>query len=160
MEVVRDKAVQGQGCGMTKLADISADQLREELAAATDPKAVKRLMIALSYKNGESVDELSDRFGIPASTVYYWLDRFEERPVGEAIADESRPGRPAKLDETQRQDLVSDLNQPPGEFDYESADWTPELVRIHLEDTYDVIYSLGHVRRLLRDLDNAEANHR
>lgn len=139
---------------MPKLATVSADQLREELAAATDPKAVKRLMIALSYKNGESVDELSDRFGIPASTVYYWLDRFEERSIDEAIADESRPGRPTKLDETQRHDLVSDLNQPPAEFGYSSSDWTPELVRAHLEETYDVTYSLGHVRRLLRDLDD------
>lgn len=135
---------------MGKLEGVAAAELRAALADASDHKAVRRLMVALAYEDGEPVDRLSDRYGIPRSTLYYWLDRFEERGVDGALTDEPRPGRPPKLDEDDRDRLDADLELPPNEFGYEAADWTPDLVRRHLEGEYGVDYSTGHVRRLLR----------
>ncbi|MFC6906487.1 helix-turn-helix domain-containing protein [Halalkalicoccus tibetensis] len=136
---------------MGKLDGIAAADLRAALADATDHKAVRRLMVALAYEDGEPVDRLSDRYGIPRSTLYYWLDRFEERGIDGALADEPRPGRPPKLDEDARDGLNADLDAQPAEFGYEAAGWTPDLVRRHLEREYGVEYSTGHVRRLLRE---------
>lgn len=141
---------------MGKLDDVSAERLRRRLAEATEPKAVKRLMVALSYKDGERVDELSDRFDIPKSTIYYWLDRFEDRPIEDALADEKRPGRPSRLDESDREALAADLERPPEAFGHDREEWTPELVADHLEAEYDTSYSVGHVRRLLRRLGEGE----
>ena len=135
---------------MTKLDGVSAGRLRSRLSRADDPKAVKRLMIALAYVDGESVSALSRRYGIPASTIYYWLDRLEERPLDEAVADDSRPGRPRELTEEERDRLASDLRDPPGEHGYDAAEWTSALVREHVDREFDVEYSPGHVRRLLR----------
>lgn len=137
---------------MAALDDASADRLRELLAEADDPKAVKRLMVALAYRDGASVPAMSERYGIPRSTLYYWLDRFEERGPAGAIRDEPRPGRPPKLDEADRRALRDDLDREPAAFGYDATDWTPELVRAHLDDEYGVSYSLGHVRRLRREL--------
>lgn len=141
---------------MGKLDDVSAERLRRRLAEATEPKAVKRLMVALSYKDGERVDELSDRFGIPTSTIYYWLDRFEDRPIEDALVDEKRPGRPSRLDDDDREALAADLDRPPTAFGHDGDEWTPERVRAHLEAEYGVSYSVGHVRRLLRRLGDRE----
>jgi transposase len=137
---------------MDKLADVDAEALQAALAAASSPKAVKRLMIALAYADGVRVETLSERYDIPRATVYSWLDRFEHQSISEAIEDESRPGRPAKLDASQREHLSDELARSPTELGYDASDWTPKLAQYHIEQTYGVTYSLGHVRRLLREL--------
>ncbi|MFC4356909.1 transposase [Halobium salinum] len=134
---------------MAKLADADPDALREALASTTEAKPAKRLMVALAYLDGESVATLSTRYGIPRSTVYYWLDRFESEPLESAIRDEDRPGRPPKLDERQREQLRSDLQAPPSEQAFDAEAWTPALVREHVDRRFDVSYSEGHARRLL-----------
>ena len=135
---------------MNKLDDVDTDLLYDALADASDAKATKRLMIALAYADGVRVDTLCARYGIPRATVYSWLDRFEQEPISEAIKDEPRPGRPPKLSDSQREQLFSDLSQPPNEIGYETTDWSPALAKRHVEQVYKTNYSLGHIRRLLR----------
>jgi transposase len=133
---------------MSKLDDVDPAALRAALAETTDAKATKRLMVALDYLDGVSVDDLSDRYGIPRSTVYYWLSRFEERPIPEAITDEDRPGRPAELDRSVIDDVVA---TPPREYGLDREEWSPAALRRILERHFDVSYSEGHVRRLLAE---------
>lgn len=137
--------------GMSKLDDVSAERLRDALDDVTDVKATKRLMVALSYKDDESVEAMSERYGIPMATLYSWLDRFETKSIPDALEDEQRPGRPPKLSDDERESLQKDLDQPPTAHGYDADDWTPELVQTHIETAYDVTYSLGHVRTLLRE---------
>lgn len=135
---------------MAKLEAIPGDELRAALAETRDHKAVRRLMIALAYKDGRSVDDLSRLYGVPESTIYYWLDRFDTNGIEKAVEDESRPGRPRKLGGDEYASLAETLADSPNEAGYEAATWSPELVREHIRREYGVEYSLGHVRRLLR----------
>ena len=48
---------------MNKLEAVDPDSLRAALAEADNPKAVKRLMIALAYRDGVPVETLSERYG-------------------------------------------------------------------------------------------------
>jgi transposase len=140
---------------MGKLADVDPDALRDALAEVTDAKPTKRLMVALSYLDGEPVSTLATRYGIPRSTVYYWLDRFESEPLESAIRDEDRPGRPPKLDEEQRERLRADLSERPSAHGFDADAWTPALVRDHVDRQFAVSYSEGHARRLLDRLGPA-----
>lgn len=140
---------------MVKLDDVDPDELRRTLADADSAKEAKRLVVALDYLDDVPVSVLAERYGIPRSTLYYWLDRFETEPVEEAIVDEDRPGRPRKLDDDDRRRLRGHLDTTPEEHGYDAREWTPELVRDHVEHTFGVSYSVGHVRRLLRDLGSA-----
>jgi transposase len=141
---------------MGKLDDVSGDELREALHDASDAKATKRLMIALAYRDGEDVADLSERYDIPASTIYYWLDRFENQPIEAAIVDEDRPGRPSKLDDKDRKKLMQHLAAPPEEQGIEATEWTPEATREYIHEAFGVEYSLGHVRRLLREIGTGD----
>lgn len=146
---------------MDKLADVSAEGLRTALSNVESAKAAKRLMVALDYKDDVSVAVLAERYGIPRSTLYYWLDRFEEQSIADAIEDEPRPGRPPRLTDSARESLQADLSEDPAVHGYGGSDdstdreWTPELVRSHVEREYGVSYSLGHIRRLLREFDGS-----
>jgi transposase len=134
---------------MGKLDGVDPAALRDVLADAPDAKATKRLMVALDYLDGVPVDELSDRYGIPRSTVYYWLSRFEERPIREAVVDEDRPGRPTELDRSVLREVI---DAGPASYDVDREEWTPAALRDVLDREFDVSYSEGHVRRLLAEL--------
>jgi transposase len=136
---------------MGKLDDVDADDLRAALADAETAKAAKRLMVALSYLDGDSADDVAARFGVPRSTVYYWLDRFESEPIEEAVRDDDRPGRPSKLRDGERRLLRAHLRHDPGTFGLDADEWTAGVVRDHIEAAFGVSYSEGHVRRLLRE---------
>jgi transposase len=156
IEVVRFILKSSLDSGMNKLDSVDSDALRETLAETTDPKAVKRLMIALAYDDGVSVDTLSERHGIARSTIYSWLDRFEEDSIADAIRDEHRPGRPPLLTEQEREQLTQTLQSPPIEFGFSQDSWTSELVQEHIQQKYDAFYSLGHIRRLIRQFHASE----
>lgn len=136
---------------MDKLDGVPVATLRKALERAEDAKAAKRLMIAIAYRDGVDVATLSDRYGLPESTIYYWLDRFEEQPVDAAATDDSAPGRPAKLAPEQRELVGEWLRRSPREQGVDAAEWTPELLRKRIRQEFGVDYSLGHVRRLLRE---------
>ena len=138
---------------MVKPSSVAVGDLHEALVDVSTAKAAKRLMIALAYKDGVSVDTLSNRYAIPRSTIYYWLDRFEEMPIQEAIEDESRPGRPPALTESERNALQADLQKPPKALGFEGDSWSIETVQKYIASQYGVEYSKGHIRRLLRSFD-------
>lgn len=138
---------------MNKLDGISLSALQQQLDGAESPKATKRLMVAIAYKDGESVSRLSERYGLPESTLYYWLDRIAEKPVSEAVEDDDRPGRPSELDDSERRELFDALENSPTAYGFEKSTWKPELVQEFVERRYDVSYSLGHIRRLIRKSD-------
>ncbi|WP_435181966.1 helix-turn-helix domain-containing protein [Halorussus sp. AFM4] len=138
---------------MDKLDGVSLSTLWEQLDAAETPKAAKRLMIAIAYKDGVPVSVLSERYDVPESTLYYWLDRIADDPVAEAVEDDDRPGRPSALDDADREALFAALAESPAAHGFDAESWTPRLAREFIEREFDVSYSLGHVRRLMRQAD-------
>jgi transposase len=139
---------------MDKLDGVSLSALQEQLDAAETTKATKRLMVAIAYKDGVPVSTLSDRYNVPESTLYYWLDRIAEKPLSEAVEDDERPGRPSELNDAERRAVFETLADSPAACGFDADSWTPELVRELIEREYGVSYSLGHVRRLLRDAES------
>ncbi|WP_245545341.1 helix-turn-helix domain-containing protein [Halomicrobium katesii] len=82
-------------------------------------------------------------------TIRNWLDRFTEEPIEQAPYDESRPGRPSKLDKHERKQFFERLQQSPTELGYEQQAWSPKLLLHHVKQEYGVEYSEGHARKLL-----------
>lgn len=138
---------------MRKLQDVQIEDLRTAFHEVTRPKAVKRLAMAIAYLDGVPVDTLSERYGIPRSTVYAWLDRFETESIEAAIRDEARPGRPAELEPHEVVELADEIADGPRQHGFDPGEWTARLLKQHISRTYSVDYSAGHARRLLRQLD-------
>jgi transposase len=137
---------------MGKLDDVSAAALRDALDDATGAKEATRLLLALAYKDGVEVDTLTERYGVPESTVYSWLDRFETEPIEAAATDDARPGRPSKLSPAQRRQVTEWLRASPREYGHDATEWTPALLRERIAGEFGVTYSRGHLRRLREEL--------
>jgi len=135
-----------------KIPGLTVEELQTELAEIeNDGKAVKRLMAAIAYKQGQSPADIEETFGISKKNVYEWLDRFEDRALDEALYDESKPGRPSKLSDDQFGELEAVLDKSPEAAGYDVQAWSPKLVQHWLRTHFDVEYTRRHVRRLMDD---------
>lgn len=132
-----------------KLGGIDEEQLRQQLRTETDAKAVKRLTVALLYAAGSSPYKIERLLGIPAQTVYDWLDTVAERE-GVALGDLPRGGSSSRLTDDQWELLTATLAMSPSETGYDAPAWTPPLVRGHIADTFNVEYSHAHMYRVMK----------
>lgn len=138
----------------SKIPDITVEELQETLAeTGDDGKAVKRLMAAIVYKQGQSPADIEETFGISRKNIYLWLDRFEERGIDDALHDETKPGRPPKLTDEEFDDVAAVLHESPEEAGYDGIQaWTPKFVQHWLKTQFDVEYTRRHVRRLMDEI--------
>jgi transposase len=137
---------------MTKLADVSREDLEDALSAVESSKPTQRLMVAILYKAGPSVPMIADWFEMRERTIYDWFDRMETMPLEDAIHDDDRPGRPPKLTAEQRTAFADALHDEPTAYGYENADWSPAIAREFLVQEFGVEYTRRHVRRLMDEL--------
>jgi transposase len=136
---------------MSHLDDVDVDTLRQALERVEGKKPTLRLVAAIAYKNGVTQTELADWFGVRRRTIYNWLRRLDERSLPDALRDEERPGRPRKLDATQRARLVDALRDSPADAGYDDPSWTPSLVQRYVREAFDVEYSVPSCRRLMKE---------
>jgi transposase len=141
---------------MPTLDSVSVETLRDELRRVDSPKAAQRLMIAIAHKDGVSQTTLARRYGYSRKTVYNWLTRLERESLSAALEDDPKPGRPSRLDDAERRRLEAHLRMDPAAFEYDDSEWTPELVRRHLSDAFDVSYTLRSARTMLNEATSEE----
>ena len=137
---------------MDHLDEVSIDELHDALDSVEEKKPTQRLLAAIAYKNGVSQTELAEWFNTGRRTIYNWLKRFDtDEPIVEAVTDRQRAGRNRKLSESELEEFRETLHESPREAGYDEPAWTTKLVRHHLEDVYDVEYSIPSCRRLLKE---------
>lgn len=141
---------------MTRLEEISVNDLLSAMDQTEDPTAIKRLMVAILYKRGPSVPMIAEWFDLRAATIYRWFDRLETEPLPTAASDRQRPGRPPKLTAGQRTQLSTDIEKNPSEWGYDTSEWSPQLIQSHLQSNYDTTYSIRHIHRILEDIGRNE----
>ncbi len=136
---------------MEHLDEITVEDLQDALDRVEGKKPTQRLLAAIAYKNGVTQTELAEWYGVERRTIYSWLKRLDADSLDEAVEDEKRPGRPRKLSEAEQQEFEHALQESPTALDYDAPAWTPALVQSHLEETYDVEYSIPSCRRLMKE---------
>jgi len=134
---------------MGRLDDITLEELHELREQTEGAVPRERVLAAIGRKQGDKIDTLAERHGVVEKTIRNWLDRFEEEPIEQAPYDQSRSGRPSKLEDEQREELFEHLQDPPTELGYDQQAWSPKLLLHHVKEEYDVEYSEGHARKLL-----------
>lgn len=104
---------------MGRFDDITLEELQELREQTEGEIPRERVLAAIGRKRGDQIATLAERHGVVKWTIINWLDRFEQEPIEQAPYDDPRPGRPAKLDDQQREQLFQALQNPPTELGYE-----------------------------------------
>ena len=134
---------------MGRLDDIRLEELHELREQTNGEIPRERVLAAIGRKQGDEISTLAERHGVVEKTIRNWLDRFEVEPIEQAPYDQSRPGRPSKLEDAQREELFDDLQESPTELGYEQQAWSTKLLLHHVKEEYGVEYSKGHGRKLM-----------
>lgn len=113
---------------MRKSETISTEELRTALDDADEARAAKRLVVALAYKDSVHVETPVERYGIPQSAIYCWLDRLENQPLADALQEETRPGRSPKVSTERRVEVETWLDTSPRAFGYLVEKWSADTV--------------------------------
>jgi transposase len=136
---------------MARLENVSVEALEAALAEATEKRETKRLLVAIIYKRGPSAPMIAEWLDTREQTIYRWFDRLEDEPIGQAVQDRYRSGRPSKLDDPERERFHAAVQQPPTDAGYDQPAWTTALAHQFLQEEFGVEYSRRHVQRLLKD---------
>ena len=136
---------------MSRLDGITLKELNELKEQIDEGKPRERVLAAIGRKQGDHLDTLAERHGVVEKTIRNWLDRFEQEPIEQAPYDAPRPGRPAKIEGQDREQLFEQLQQPPTELGYDQQAWSAKLLLYHINEEYGVEYHENYAYELLRE---------
>jgi transposase len=142
---------------MSKLNGITTEELRAHLQQVEGRTAALRLVVGINYKHGVTPAELAEWYGVTRVTIHNWLKRLErlaDESCETVLYDDSRPGRPSKLTDEQRDQLASTLERPPSDLGIDATEWTPETVQTLIVNEFDVTYTPRHVHSLMKELSD------
>jgi transposase len=111
----------------------------------------RRLRAWALYQDGWSQRRIAAALGVTEGAVSQWLTRATQ-DGSEALRHRRPPGRPQRLSETQRTELVRLLERGAEAFGYTGAVWTTTRVAEIITRHFNVVYHPAHVSRLLRRL--------
>ncbi|MDB2260638.1 hypothetical protein DJ83_09990 [Halorubrum ezzemoulense] len=136
---------------MSRLDGVTLEELYELKGQIDEGKPRERVLAAIGRKQGDHLDTLAERHGVVEKTIRNWLDRFEKEPIEQAPYDTPRPGRPAKIQGEEREQLFEQLQQPPTELGYDQQAWSAKLLLHHVKKEYGVEYHENYAYELLRE---------
>lgn len=136
---------------MGRLDGITLEELHELRGETQGEIPRERVLAAIARKQGDTLNRLAERHDVAEKTIRNWLDRFAEKPLHDAPYDADRSGRPPKLSDEKYSSLLDDFQQSPEIFNYDRQAWTSQLALHHIEEEYDVEYTLRHTRNIMKE---------
>ena len=111
----------------------------------------RRRLAASMLAKGRGIREVARAIGAAPSSVKRWKDALEEGGKN-ALKAKPHSGRPSRLSEKQRQDLLKILEEGPRAARVRADQWTCRNVGIVIRRRFGVKYHPDHVSRILRAL--------
>lgn len=111
-----------------------------------------RLRAVDAVESGVHPEDVAASLGMARGTVYGWLAKYREGGR-DALQARPVPGRPPKLTGQQMRTLYTLIvGADPGQYEFEFALWTRDMVRALIRREFKVSLSAVSVGRLLRTL--------
>jgi transposase len=153
-----DPRQRAQGEPMTtfQLGQGERKGLQDLLAQGPLAKQHCRIQALLWLAAGEPPERIAELLGVSRRTVYYWAQRFQQRPgldLAGRLADGPRSGRPPTACGVIEPLLAAVIDQDPRELGYRATGWTNALLRQYLGDVHQLRVSRKSVSLALARLE-------
>ena len=116
-----------------------------------DEATKKRVRAGRLLQKGKTVAEIALDVGVARQTVYTWKALFNDGGIDALRAVPSR-GRPARLDDAQREDLRRAILQKPTEHGFGTELWTLKRVGVVIKRLHGVKFGQTQIWRILGSL--------
>lgn len=111
----------------------------------------RRLQAVELLKAGKKSSEVAKLLGASASSVKRWKDALRQGGT-DALKAKRHPGRTPRLTKAQKAELVLLLACGPRAAGYATDHWTSPQARDVIQRHFGVVFHVGYVWQLLRDL--------
>jgi transposase len=122
---------------------LSEEELERLLTEADDLKVYKRLVFLKLLYDGATLAEAADDVGVSEGTASNWVERWNQGGLGQ-LTPNFGGGRPPKLGEAQREQLIERLR--------EGQPWKKQEIQHLLNEEFDVEYHPNYLPTFLDDL--------
>ena len=126
-------------------------RLKKEAERDGAYRVAKRLRAVVLNGEGHSSGEIARILQTPRSKTSEWLRLYEVHGV-EGLLEGQRSGRPAGLDDPQRQELADTLDSGPVAYGLDTGIWTSPMIAWVIEEEFGIRYHPGHVRKILHNI--------
>lgn len=111
----------------------------------------RRCKAIVDFLDSKTVVAISKELDTGRSSVYRWLDRYEAKGAA-GLKTIKPPGAESRLDEQQRTELTSIIEDGPVAAGYNTGVWTGPMIGDLIRKRFGVKYHNHHVPRLLHRL--------
>ena len=118
--------------------------LRTAAETELNPRLKRRLIGVAGLLDGLSLSEAARRFGLQRHSLRSWYRRYRHGGLP-ALMDRARPGRPSRLDDRQKAELLRAVRA-------EGLAGDVAAVQRLIAERFGVAYSLSGTRKLLQAL--------
>lgn len=118
---------------------------------AMDEATKKRVQAGRLLQKGKTPAEIALAVNVARQTVYTWKAIFDEGGIDSLRAVPLR-GRPAQLDDAQREELRRAILQNPTEHGFGTELWTLKRVGVVIKRLHGVAFSQAQIWRILGSL--------
>ena len=137
-----------------KLSKARKEKLRKKLNVAEkagDLALVKRLLSILAIGEGKGISEVATILSVSAEAVRGWVKRFLVGGLRGLVSRKS-PGRPPKLNKTQRKELARLIDAGPAEAGYVGNCWRSPMIQHLIHERFGMMYSVNYISQLLKNM--------
>ena len=121
-----------------------------------DHKALEHMRILAVRRvieDGEAPSDVIKSFGLARTSIYRWLERYEEAGW-EGLVEKIAQGPEPKLDEKQRQQVKRwILGKDPRQYGFDFGLWSRRIVQVLIQEKLGIELGLTAVGRLLAGLE-------
>lgn len=125
--------------------------IQQEIARSEESRYDHRLHGVLLVSHEINCYQVASWLGQNPRTVERWVQRFEARGFA-GLQEKERPGRPRRLNESQREVVGQDLRRNPRDLGYTQNLWDGKLLAHHLNRVYGIRLGVRQCQRIFRQL--------
>jgi transposase len=127
------------------------EALRRQAHADKAPRVALRIQGVLLSIDKHHVSRIAELLHVHRVTVHSWINAWNEYGK-EGLLEGYRSGRPARLSDSQKEQLYDMIESGPVAYGFHSGVWTSPIIAGVILEEFGVMYHAGHVRKLLREL--------
>jgi transposase len=143
---------------MKRLVILDKDGIKAKIqgyfSGNEESKFIHRLhgVLLFAEKDDESCDSIGALFGNSPRTVSNWIWRINKTGDIESLRSKKQPGRPPRLSEEQRKELITVIQESPEKHGITSNVWDGKSLSAYIDKRYGVIMKTRTCQRLFRQL--------
>ena len=125
--------------------------LQQEIQRSEESRYDHRLHGVLLVAQGMTCPEVARLLGDAPRSVEYWVHRFQDQGLA-GLTEAERPGRPARLSETQMKAVAKALRNKPSDAGMRVNLWDGKTLSAWIERTFGIQLRVRQCQRIFRHL--------